>query len=152
MTSNYEILPAGSGEKTNPIQTQLKPKQTQFNPIQSQFKANSKPISKTKNESFCVDKDPDNYIRNTTRGFYHPKGCQFVETATTNAFALVRSLMMIFDELLADFTTLKGVPAGLSVPLFYLRICGDRLALSQLMYILLSPRLLKIPALTSAYI
>jgi hypothetical protein len=36
ITSNYEILPAGSGEKTNPIQTQLKPIQTQFNPIQTQ--------------------------------------------------------------------------------------------------------------------
>ncbi len=32
ITSIYEILSAGSGQKT-------KPKQTQFNPIQSQFKA-----------------------------------------------------------------------------------------------------------------
>jgi hypothetical protein len=29
MTSKYEILSAGSGQKTKPIQTQLKPKQTQ---------------------------------------------------------------------------------------------------------------------------
>jgi len=41
MTSNYRILIAGSGQKINPIQTQLKPKQTQFNPIQSQFKPNN---------------------------------------------------------------------------------------------------------------
>ena len=33
MTSKYEILSAGSDQKTNPIQTQLKPKQTQFKPI-----------------------------------------------------------------------------------------------------------------------
>jgi len=44
MTSSCGILPSGSGQKTNPIQTQLKPKQTQFNPIQTQNKPNSKPI------------------------------------------------------------------------------------------------------------
>ena len=32
MTSNYENFPAGSGQKTKPIQTQFKPKQTQFKP------------------------------------------------------------------------------------------------------------------------
>jgi hypothetical protein len=37
-TSKYEILSAGSSQKTKPIQTQLKPKQTQLNPIQTQFK------------------------------------------------------------------------------------------------------------------
>jgi hypothetical protein len=36
----YENLDAFMGVKTNPIQTQLKPKQSQFNPIQTQFKAN----------------------------------------------------------------------------------------------------------------
>ena len=40
MTSDYMILSTGSGQKTNPIQTQLKPIQTQFNPKQTQFKAN----------------------------------------------------------------------------------------------------------------
>jgi len=30
MKSDYEVLSAGSGQKTKPIQTQLKPKQTQF--------------------------------------------------------------------------------------------------------------------------
>ena len=43
MTSIYEILSAGSGKKTKPIQTQLKPIQTQFNPIQTQFNPISKP-------------------------------------------------------------------------------------------------------------
>jgi len=38
--SKYEILHAGSGQKTKPIQTQFNPIQSQFNPIQSQFKAN----------------------------------------------------------------------------------------------------------------
>jgi len=40
MTSKYDILEAGSGQKTNPIQTQ-------FNPIQSQFAERPKrmPIS-----------------------------------------------------------------------------------------------------------
>jgi hypothetical protein len=65
-TNIYEILPAGSGQKTNPIQTQLKPKQTQFKPIQTQFKAN------TKNERFCVDKEHYDCFNNATRGFYHP--------------------------------------------------------------------------------
>jgi hypothetical protein len=37
---------------------------------QSQFKANSK------NERFCVDKEPYNDINNHTRGIYHPKECQ----------------------------------------------------------------------------
>ena len=32
-------------KKTNPIQTQFKPKQTQFNPIQTQNRPNSKPIA-----------------------------------------------------------------------------------------------------------
>jgi len=36
-SSIYKILPAGSGQKTNPIQTQFNPIQTQFKPIQSQF-------------------------------------------------------------------------------------------------------------------
>jgi len=31
MTTNYKNLSAGSGQKTNPIQTQLKPIQSQFN-------------------------------------------------------------------------------------------------------------------------
>ena len=39
VTSIYDILSHLLGQKTNPIQTQLKPKQTQFNPIQTQFKA-----------------------------------------------------------------------------------------------------------------
>ena len=38
MTSFYKILSRRMGQKTNPIQTQFKPKQTQFNPIQTQFK------------------------------------------------------------------------------------------------------------------
>jgi len=42
MTSIYEILSAGSGQKTNPIQSQFKPKQTQFKPKQTQFKPNFK--------------------------------------------------------------------------------------------------------------
>ena len=48
MISNYKILSAGSGQKTNPIQSQFKPNQSQFwakikggkaktNPIQTQF-------------------------------------------------------------------------------------------------------------------
>jgi hypothetical protein len=54
MTSIYEILSAGSGQKTNPIQTQFKPKQTQLKPIQSQFKPN---CQKGKNERFCAEKE-----------------------------------------------------------------------------------------------
>jgi len=49
VTNKYEILPAGSDQKTKPIQTQFKPNQSQFwakikgvkaktNPIQTQFK------------------------------------------------------------------------------------------------------------------
>ena len=37
MTSKYEILPAGSGQKTNPIQTQFNPIQSQNKPNQTQF-------------------------------------------------------------------------------------------------------------------
>ena len=40
MKRQYEILSRLSSQKTNPIQSQLKPKQTQFNPIQTQNKAN----------------------------------------------------------------------------------------------------------------
>ena len=39
-TSKYEISPAGSGQKTKPIQTQLNPIQSQFKPKQTQFKPN----------------------------------------------------------------------------------------------------------------
>jgi hypothetical protein len=39
-TSIYANTETLADEKTNPIQTQLKPKQTQFNPIQTQNKAN----------------------------------------------------------------------------------------------------------------
>jgi hypothetical protein len=66
MTINYKILPAGSGPKTKPIQTQFKPNLSQF-----------KPISETKNESFCVDKELYNDNNNAARGIYHPEGCQF---------------------------------------------------------------------------
>ena len=38
------ILSRWRGQKTNPIQTQLKPKQSQFNPKQTQFKANQSQI------------------------------------------------------------------------------------------------------------
>ena len=73
-----KIFADRSNEKTKPIQTQLKPKQTQFKPNKAKNKANSNPIyRKAKNELFCVDKELYNYIRNATRGFYHPKGCQF---------------------------------------------------------------------------
>jgi hypothetical protein len=40
MTSNYMIESAGSGQKTNPIQTQSKPKQTQFKPNKAKNKPN----------------------------------------------------------------------------------------------------------------
>ena len=53
-------------KKTNPIQTQFNPKQTQFKPNQSQFVERGK---REKNESFCVDKQLYNDIRNATRGF-----------------------------------------------------------------------------------
>jgi len=41
-TNIYEILPADSGKKTNPIQTQFKPIKANFNAKQSQFKPNCK--------------------------------------------------------------------------------------------------------------
>ena len=44
ITSKYEILSAWWGQKTNPIQTQLKPKQTQFKPNKAKNKPNSNPI------------------------------------------------------------------------------------------------------------
>ena len=44
--SKYEILSAWWGQKTNPIQTQLKPKQTQFKANKAKNKANSNPILK----------------------------------------------------------------------------------------------------------
>jgi hypothetical protein len=45
ITRIYEENGHSGRQKTNPIQTQLKPKQTQFNPIQSQFKPNCTPQS-----------------------------------------------------------------------------------------------------------
>jgi hypothetical protein len=40
MTSNYKNLSTGSGQKTKPIQTQLKPKQTQFKANKAKNKPN----------------------------------------------------------------------------------------------------------------
>ena len=55
MTSKYEILSAGSGQKTKPIQTQLKPIQSQFNPIQSQLKPKQIQFAeRAKNDTKCV--------------------------------------------------------------------------------------------------
>ena len=48
MTSKYENLPAGSGQKTKPIQTQFNPKQTQFKANKAKNKPNSNPIKANK--------------------------------------------------------------------------------------------------------
>ena len=45
MTSKYEILSAGSGQKTKPIQTQYKPNKANFKANLTQFKAKTNPIS-----------------------------------------------------------------------------------------------------------
>jgi len=45
-TSKYEILSALRVQKTNPIQTQLKPKQSQFKANKAKNKPNSNPILK----------------------------------------------------------------------------------------------------------
>jgi hypothetical protein len=44
MTTNYKIISRQRGQKTNPIQSQLKPKQTQFKPNKANNKPNSNPI------------------------------------------------------------------------------------------------------------
>ena len=65
----YENLGTLMGQKTNPKQTQLKPKQTQSNPI----------CRKAKNERFCVDMELYDELLYFTRGIKHPDGCQFDE-------------------------------------------------------------------------
>ena len=44
---------------------------------------------------FCVDKKPDNYIRNATRGIYHPKGCQFQTAPRLKKNLLIRIILKI---------------------------------------------------------
>jgi hypothetical protein len=51
ITSNYEISSAGSGQKTNPIQTQTNPILGQYQGWQSQNEPNSNPIS---NETMLI--------------------------------------------------------------------------------------------------
>jgi len=48
VTSQYENLSRRKGEKTNPIQTQLKPIQTQFKPNLTQNKPKTNPIKANK--------------------------------------------------------------------------------------------------------
>ena len=50
----YEENGHSGHQKTNPIQTQLKPKQTQFNPIQTQFKANQSQFFKKPFSSMLI--------------------------------------------------------------------------------------------------
>ena len=70
MTSRYEISLTGSGQKTNPIQTQLKPIQTQFNPIQTQFnpiQSQNKPNlvrrSRISNEAMLIWANNSSFIK-----------------------------------------------------------------------------------------
>jgi hypothetical protein len=76
MTRQYGILPRSKGQKTNPIQTQLKPKQTQFKPNKAKNKPNSNPIqtqTKPIQSQFYQSLSPRAAYLTRNRGpIYHP--------------------------------------------------------------------------------
>jgi hypothetical protein len=116
VTSKYvqhgQLVIQTNKAKTNPIQTQFIERAKLMQSVylqrimknnadmgqkkQSQFKANLVRRRRIANELFCVDKELYYCFNNTTRGIYHPKGCQFKANNQNAASAERINFLLVF--------------------------------------------------------